>query len=110
MLLPNFTVTIEILTNSSDHAMVVPFEAISKNRDGESVVLKKVGESTSPIVVQTGITNELYMEVISDELQVGDVIEYSTSVENAQTHSNSFIPMTPPEGRTGSGGQNRNSN
>ena len=111
MLLPNFTVTIEILTNSSENALVVPFEAVSKNGKGESVVLKKTGETTSPIVVQTGITNELYMEVISEALKMGDIIQYSTSVENAQSYSRGIMPMgTPPEGSAGSGGQPRSSN
>lgn len=110
ILLPNFTVTIEILTNSSENALVVPFEAVSKNFNGESIVLKKTGDVIEPLVVKTGITNELYMEVISDALQVGDIIVYETSVENSQTFSRGIIPMgTPPDGE-GPGDRVRNNN
>lgn len=109
MLLPNFTVTIEILTNSSENALVVPFEAVSKNKKGETIVMKKSGDTNVPVVVETGITNELYMEVISDELSVGDTIVYSTTVETVTTNSKSIIPMggeAPPSGEGRPAGAN----
>ncbi|MBF4692664.1 efflux RND transporter periplasmic adaptor subunit [Fusibacter ferrireducens] len=109
MLLPNFTVTIEILTDSSENALVVPFEAVSKNKKGESIVMKKSGDKNVPVVVESGITNELYMEVLSDELSAGDTIVYSTAVENTANNSRSIIPMgggVPPSGKGRPAGSN----
>ncbi|GAU77315.1 efflux RND transporter periplasmic adaptor subunit [Fusibacter sp. 3D3] len=108
MLLPNFTVTIEILTASSEHALVVPFEAVSKNKKGERIVLKKSGDVNEPVLVTTGITNELYMEVISDEISSGDTIVYSTSVESSTSDTMSIMPMgggTPPAEPPSGGGR-----
>lgn len=116
-LLPNFTVTVEILTSSSEHAKVVPFEAVGKNASGNSIVLKKTASGTEAVEVETGITNEIYMEVISDDISVGDTIVYSSEVSSNSEFQGGFLPMggtgggggqPPRDMQSGNGGQRRN--
>jgi len=89
-LLPNFTATVDILLKESNNAMVVPFEAITKNSDGQKIVLKKADTGTLPIIVETGISNDIVIEIISDELAVGDTIVYNTSVTTTDTTATMF--------------------
>jgi hypothetical protein len=87
-LYPNFTATVDILVSESPSALVVPFEAVSEDADGNHYVLKQEGNNLVPIMVTKGITNEIYVEVISDELAAGDMIAYAsssgTSLDKAQ--------------------------
>ncbi|MBS7528296.1 HlyD family efflux transporter periplasmic adaptor subunit [Fusibacter paucivorans] len=78
-LYPNFTATVDILVSESPSALVVPFEAVSEDASDQRYVLKQSGDSLIPVTVTTGITNEIYVEIISDELTAGDTIVYSTS-------------------------------
>jgi|GEM_PF-1857960 len=77
-LYPNFTATVDVLISESPKALVVPFEAVTEDANDQSYVLKQTTNGVVPVIVETGITNEIYVEVISDELAVGDTIVYQT--------------------------------
>lgn len=104
---PNFSVTTEILIVEANGVLAVPFEALSKTPDGNYVVMKSDGEDLLPVMVETGATDELLVEIISDELSEGDVIKYSTNVTNISGTNDRATGMTPT-GTGGGGGGKRN--
>jgi HlyD family secretion protein len=103
-LYPNFTATVDILVSESPTALVVPFEAVSEDASGQSYVLKQDGDSIVPVTVTTGITNEIYVEVISDELAAGDTIVYSTSSDTTTDTAQSGLLGIGMGGGGGGGG------
>jgi len=83
-LFPNFTATVDVLISESPNALAVPFEAVTQDANDQSYVLKQTSDGVVPIMVETGITNEIYVEVISGELAVGDTIVYQTSSSSSE--------------------------
>ncbi len=71
---PNFTANADIVIDSAQQAMVVPLDAVVTMPNGSRVVRKKVGTEIVPIQVQTGVANDLYIQIISDEIQEGDEV------------------------------------
>jgi multidrug efflux pump subunit AcrA (membrane-fusion protein) len=83
-LYPNFTATVDVLISESPSALVVPFEAVTKDANSQSYILKQTTDGIVPVMVTTGITNEIYVEVISDDLSPGDTIVYQTSSASSE--------------------------
>lgn len=99
LLKPNFTATVDIVISNSPNALVVPFEAVTDRPDGQSIILKQSGDTLVPIQVTRGITNEIYVEVISDELSAGDTIVYSTSVAESDEAAGGFMMIGGQQGQ-----------
>ena len=72
----NFSVNMQIVTAQVDQAKVVQFEAINQRANGEEyVIVKQADGKTKEITVKTGITNDIFMEIISDQINIGDEIQ-----------------------------------
>ena len=70
---PGFTVNLKVILNQKDNAIVIPVEAVIDTDDKELVYV--VGEDgiAAEREVQTGLSNELFTEVISG-LNVGEKV------------------------------------
>lgn len=71
---PNFSVNIEILTDKSENALLVPYGALLVDAERKTYLYKVVHGKANKIYVEKGINGALYMEVISTELETGDTI------------------------------------
>jgi len=75
----NFSVKMKITTAFKAEAKAVRFEAVKSRLNGEEyVTVQKPDGTTEDITIQAGISNELYIEVITNQLNVGDVILIET--------------------------------
>lgn len=69
----------KIILERSDDVLAVPYDAIEENEDGESVVYvareDEEGVYTAhPVTVETGIESDYYTEIVSGDLQEGDIV------------------------------------
>lgn len=71
---PNYTVNVEIETDSNESAKVIPYEALIRDEENNHVVFKFVDGKAEKIPVERGINGPLRTEIITDEVQVGDTI------------------------------------
>lgn len=78
MLKPNFTANLTIITNMKNDAFMVPYEAITSTPKG--VFLNTGLENSKPIMVETGIESDMMIEIISDQLEEGMVINIQTAL------------------------------
>ncbi|MBI9013053.1 MAG: efflux RND transporter periplasmic adaptor subunit [Clostridiales bacterium] len=71
----NFSVNLKIQTSSRTGAKVVKFEGLKTKPSGESyVTVMKADGTTEEVIIKTGIEGEVYVEVISDQINIGDEI------------------------------------
>jgi len=78
---PNYSVDVEITTQSSKEAKVVPYEALYKDEnDKDCIFILKNGKSKK-IYIQKGINGALLIEVIANELNIGDSVILNPPVE-----------------------------
>lgn len=71
----NFSVNLKIITASREGVKAVRFEAIKTRNNGEDYVLIQNPDGTmKEVTIRSGITDDVYVEAISDELNVNDVI------------------------------------
>lgn len=78
-LLLGMTVKVEIILNEAAEQLAVPYDAIAQDESGKDYIYKasegKDGKYlTERVYVTTGIANEYYTEILTDELQEGDLI------------------------------------
>ena len=80
-----------ILDRISD-VLTVPTIAIQYDEDGNSYVMKQDPESmdTEKVIVDTGASNESYVEVITDELMDGDTIVYTVVSSDDEADSDAL--------------------
>jgi multidrug efflux pump subunit AcrA (membrane-fusion protein) len=71
---PNYTVNVEIETDTNEQAKVVPYEALVRDEENNHIVFKFVEGKAEKIIVERGINGPLRTEIITDEVQVGDTI------------------------------------
>ncbi len=71
---PNFTVSISILTAQKKGALAMPYEAVERNTDGSYFVTKVTDTKEEKISVIKGVETDLMVEVISDQIALGDSI------------------------------------
>lgn len=71
----NFSVNLKIQTANKESAKVIKFEGIKTKATGESyvTVLREDG-SAEDVNIKTGIEGEVYVEVISDQVNISDQI------------------------------------
>lgn len=71
----NFSVNLKIVTASKEGVKAVRFEAIKTRNNGEDYVLVQNADGmTKEVTIKSGITDDVYVEAISDELKVNDII------------------------------------
>lgn len=71
---PNYTVNVEIETESNNQAKVAPYEALVKDENNNHVIYKFDEGKAKKVIVKRGINGPLRTEIISSEINVGDVI------------------------------------
>ena len=99
---PNFSANIEIFTKSKDDAFMVPYDALIKTSNGYSVnVIYEGSETPRVIEVETGIEDDMTVEIINDELKEGMYVVVNSSEEITSTTSRNNGIMIP---RMGGGG------
>ncbi|MCH4886934.1 HlyD family efflux transporter periplasmic adaptor subunit [Acidaminobacter sp. JC074] len=77
---PNFSVNMQLLVDSRSQVKSVKFEAIQTGPGGEEYLsVQNPDGTTKQVMILTGLSNDLYVEVISDEINVGDVIILNNS-------------------------------
>ena len=68
----------EILIAESKNAMTIPLECLVENADGSTQVLRVNSQGIIEVIpVETGVENDISIEVISDRLQPGDQVVIS---------------------------------
>lgn len=63
-----------IILEKAENVISVPSEAIITENKKKYVTIKKDDEETEKIEVQTGISNDAYTEIKSDNLEVGQIV------------------------------------
>lgn len=88
---PNFTVSVAITLESKQAILVVPFELVTKDDNGQWTITKKTAAGNEKVVVSKGLETDLLIEVISNELKPGDVFIYPVT-EDRQKDSGGLPP------------------
>ncbi len=71
---PNYSVNVEIETAFNKNAKIIPYEAILKDEDNKDYIFKVDNGKAKKVNVERGINGALSIEVISDELNVDDIV------------------------------------
>ena len=69
----------EVIISQKDNIFVVPIDAVGINENGEKVIYVQNGEDFRPVMVETGMETDYYIQVISDQLQEGMVVRSSAN-------------------------------
>lgn len=73
-ILIGMSATCNVVLEKAENTIVVPIEAIySENRE-KYVIIKNDDGTTENIIIETGISNEAYTEITSDNLKVGQIV------------------------------------
>lgn len=65
----------EIIIAEAADALTVPIEAVLDNGDGTGTVMRvKADNTVEALPVELGLENDLNMQIISDDLQPGDLL------------------------------------
>ncbi len=75
----------EIIITQVSEAFVVPYDAVGTNENGEKVVYVQRGEDFVPVVVQTGMETDYYIEITSANLMEGMVIRSSENEDESNS-------------------------
>lgn len=70
----NYVLKIEIVANEKHDALLLPYEAVNIDADGKKQVYKFEEMKAKPVAVEYGISGDIKVEILSDELKEGDVI------------------------------------
>ncbi len=102
---PGFSVTLSIEISNKENAMVVPYDALVKTNKG--YFLNKINEdgSSQRLIVDTGIESDLYIEIISDEIKVGDRVSKAPESSSPKNNDESrpATSIMAPAGNPGGG-------
>jgi len=75
-----FLVNLTVEAQKAEGAMAVKFESVSRNIDGQNSVIKLLDDGGSVnIPVKLGVEGDVYVELISDKIKVGDELILETS-------------------------------
>lgn len=74
-----------IKVSESENALVVPIEAIKKNKDGYILSVKD-GENIKEVSVEVGIQNASYVEILSG-VEEDSIVVYTKASKNSTTNS-----------------------
>lgn len=79
---PNYTANIEINTAKEENALVVPYESLYTNKDGEKIIFIATSEGRAKILsAETGIEGDLVIQILNEELSEGDQVIVNPSEE-----------------------------
>ncbi len=97
---PGMTSTAEILIQKIERTLLVPNEAIRYENGNQVVYVLKAGEGAQAVPIEIGASSDSYSQVLSGDLQVGDLILLNTSDISV---ARGFFPMMggmggPPPG------------
>lgn len=79
--------TCNVVLEKAENAIAVPVEAIYTENRQKYVIVKKDDGTTENITIETGISNDAYTEITSDNLTIGQTILIEETESNK---SNSF--------------------
>lgn len=71
---PNYSVNVEITTNFSKNAKVIPYESILKDDDNKNYIFKLEDGKAKKLYIEKGVNGPLLVEIITDELKIDDII------------------------------------
>jgi len=70
---PNYTANIEINTAKEENALVVPYESLYTNKDGEKIIFLATSENRAKMLIaNTGIEGDLVIQLLNEDLKEGD--------------------------------------
>lgn len=79
---PNYTANIEINTAKDSNALVVPYEALYTNKDGEKIIYIVNEENRAKLLIaETGIEGDLVIQILNSDLKEGDKVIVNPSEE-----------------------------
>lgn len=105
---PGFSCTLDILLSGSENALVVPYDALKRINDDYFVSKLNEDGSITDVEVETGIESNLMIEVISDDLEEGDIVLVMSEIKiEIQQPEGPFQEEAPgsPSGKNGNGGK-----
>lgn len=79
-LMPGFSTNVEIMIANKKNAKVVPYDALISSPKGYTVI-KVVDGEEQIIPVTTGIESDLMIEIISDEINEGDIVKVMSTID-----------------------------
>lgn len=109
--LTGMTSEVEIVVSQREQAILVPNQAVRYEEGAQVVYILSPGNELTPVTVELGISSEVYSELLSGELQVGDEIVVNPDIEITEDLFSGRGPMRPPWenneqiGGAGDGGQ-----
>lgn len=79
---PNYTANIEINTAKEENALVIPYESLYTNKDGEKIIFVATSEDRAKVMIaNTGIEGDLVIQILNEELNAGDRVIVNPSEE-----------------------------
>ena len=79
---PGMSVTVDIITDAKQDVLVLPNSAIKFQKNSYYVELVELSEEIKLQPIETGLSNDLYTEIVSG-LKEGDIVVTSTISLNA---------------------------
>lgn len=95
--------TASIIIEEADDVIGVPVDAIQTDSDGSYVVVVSDDGTTKNVSVETGISNDSYIEITSG-LSEGDTVEVVSSDDETESSTSGFGDMSGGMGGGTSGG------
>lgn len=96
-LLPGMTANVSIITNKKENVLTVPNQALKfttadnkQKYEQKGIWIDKKGKPVR-INIETGVSDESYTQVISDEIKAGDKV-YTGKVQNGKSKQNMRVP------------------
>ncbi len=77
---PNFSVNLDILVESREDALLVPYDALVSTPSGYAVKVKGDNDEAQFVRVETGIEGDLKIEVLSEHLEEGMTLLVETEL------------------------------
>lgn len=99
-ILPNMSVTANIITSTKSNVLMVPISSVQSSDEGSYVTVLKNGK-TQQVNVETGISSDTYIEIISGLSEGDTVVTATLSTTNMSTQGNR---NASPFGGFGGGG------
>lgn len=99
--------TCNVVLEKAENAIAVPVEAIYTENRQKYVIVKNEDGTTENIIVETGISNDAYTEITSNNLSIGQIVLIEKTESN---NSNSFNNQRDTGGNSRGGMQESKSN
>jgi HlyD family secretion protein len=85
---PGFSATISIVTSKVQNVLLVPNLAVVTNTSGKTFVMVSKNGTSTPVAVELGSKSDLYTEVKSGDLIVGDTVLIALTSSSSSTTNN----------------------